>query len=76
MNQQHMNQPPEIITSKDLSYIKDALSWELTAMKKCNFYSQQTNSIKVKEALDQAGQMHKQHYETLLQHLDENKAIN
>jgi len=32
---QIMEQPPEYITTKDLAYLKDALSWELTAMKKC-----------------------------------------
>ena len=26
-----MQQPPEIVTTKDLSYIQDALSWELLA---------------------------------------------
>ena len=29
-----MNEPPEIITNKDLLYLQDALSWELLASKK------------------------------------------
>ena len=35
-----MQQPPEIVTTKDLSYIEDALSWELLAAKKFAMYAQ------------------------------------
>ncbi|MFW6006486.1 MAG: hypothetical protein ACOCQ5_00760 [Halanaerobiales bacterium] len=72
---QRMDQPPGVLTTKDLAYLEDALSWELIAMKKCNFYAQQTNNIKVKEALDGAGQMHHKHYQMLLGHLDSSKSI-
>ncbi|WP_407926889.1 spore coat protein [Capillibacterium thermochitinicola] len=34
-----MTSPPDIITDKDLSYLKDALSWELLAMKKCSHWA-------------------------------------
>ncbi len=30
--------PPRVITTKDLLYLKDALSWELNAFKKFHFF--------------------------------------
>ena len=30
-----MQVPPQVITTKDSQYLKDQLSWELLAMKKC-----------------------------------------
>ncbi len=76
-NQQgnRMKEPPNYITTKDLAYLKDAMSWELIAMKKCNKFAQEASSEKIKTALDQAGQMHQQHYQTLLKHVDNNKAM-
>ena len=31
-----MSEPPAVLTDKDHHYLKDALSWELLAMKKCH----------------------------------------
>ena len=42
---QIMEQPPEYITTKDLAYLKDALSWELTAMKKCYHFSMESKEL-------------------------------
>ncbi len=67
-------QPPRIITSKDLSYLKDALSWELDAFKKLHFFAQQATDPEVKQCLDKAGRMHQQHYQKLLTHLQHNNA--
>lgn len=68
---QSMQQPPAMISTKDLSYINDMLSWNLDAFKKANFYSEQCQQPDVKEALNQAGQMHQQHYQKILQHLNQ-----
>lgn len=70
MNQQQgvMPQPPNVVTSKDHLYISDMLSWNLLAMKKCHFFAQQCTDPEVKGAIEKAGQMHKQHYERILQH--------
>ncbi|USG66705.1 ferritin-like domain-containing protein [Brevibacillus ruminantium] len=65
-------QPPRVITTKDCSYLKDALSWELLAFKKFHFYAQQVTDPEVKQALEKAGQMHQQHYQKLLAHLQVN----
>ena len=62
--------PPRAITSKDILYLKDALSWELLAFKKFHFLAQQAENQDIKAALDNAGRMHQNHYERLLTHLE------
>lgn len=69
-----MTTPPEVITTKDLLYLKDALSWLLLAMKKCAHFAQETADPQVKQAIDQTGQMHQRHYNMLLRHLQTNNA--
>lgn len=61
--------PPRVISTKDLLYLKDALSWELSAFKKFHFFAQQATNPQIKQALDKAGQMHQRHYQKLLTHL-------
>lgn len=68
-NQVPIPAPPRVITTKDLSYIKDALSWQLIAFKKFHFYAQQVQEPQIKQALEKAGQMHQRHYQKLLTHL-------
>lgn len=70
--QQPMMQPPSVITSKDLLYLKDQLSWQLNAMKKCAHYAQECQDPRVKQAIEKAGQMHQRHYQRLLPHLQNN----
>ncbi|BAB07208.1 hypothetical protein P4637_00765 [Halalkalibacterium halodurans] len=64
-----MPQPPQVITVKDQLYITDMLSWNLLACKKAHFFAQQCQDPEVKQALEQAGQMHQRHYTMLLGHL-------
>ncbi|MBB6453479.1 hypothetical protein HNQ94_001928 [Salirhabdus euzebyi] len=64
--------PPNMISTKDQSYLTDMLSWNLLASKKAHFFAQQCHDQEVKSALDQAGQMHQQHYQKLLQYLSHN----
>lgn len=72
--QTRMKEPPNYITTKDLAYLKDAMSWELIAMKKCNKFSQEASSEKIKNALNESGKMHQKHYQTLLNHVNNKKA--
>lgn len=65
-------QPPRVITTKDCSYLKDALSWELIAFKKFHFYAQQATDQQTKQLLDKVGQIHQRHYQKLLTHLQVN----
>lgn len=74
-NQQTMEQPPAYITTKDLLYLKDAMSWELTAMKKCHHFAQECNDTELKQMLDEVGRVHQTHYEILLSHVDPNNNL-
>jgi hypothetical protein len=67
-----MGEPPNVITSKDLAYIKDALSWELLAMKKCKQFAASANDPEIRQSIDGIGQMHQRHYQKLLQYLKSN----
>ena len=76
-NQPPIPNPPRAITTKDLMYIKDALSWELLAFKKFHFMAAQVQNPQFKDALNKAGQMHQNHYQRLITHLqiDNNTAL-
>jgi hypothetical protein len=76
-SQVSMQSPPRAITSKDILYLKDALSWELNAFKKFHFLADQATDQEIKQALDNAGRMHQDHYQRLLTHLqiDNNTAM-
>ncbi|MFW5787198.1 MAG: hypothetical protein ACOCV3_02915 [Halanaerobiales bacterium] len=71
---QPLHQPPDYITTKDLAYLEDALSWELTAMKKCKQLVNQCQNQQVRKVFEKAGKMHQHHYEVLLSHIDPGKA--
>lgn len=67
-----MVQPPQVITTKDCLYLKDQLSWELVAMKKCRHFAQECTDPEIRQVIDKAGQMHQRHYQLLLKHLQNN----
>ena len=70
--QQRMQQPPPALSTKDLLYLSDAMSWELLAFKKFNFLAEHAQDQKIKDTLNEAGRMHQNHYERLLSHLNVN----
>jgi hypothetical protein len=67
-----MQVPPQVVTTKDFLYLKDQLSWELLAMKKCRHFAQECTDPEIRMAIDKAGQMHQRHYMLLLKHLQNN----
>ncbi|TXC91162.1 hypothetical protein FS935_09690 [Metabacillus litoralis] len=67
--QSMMQQPPNVITSKDQLYLTDMLSWNLLAMKKAHFFAGQVQNQELKNQLEQVGQMHHNHYQKILTHL-------
>lgn len=67
-----MQTPPQVVTTKDYLYLKDQLSWELLAMKKCRHFAQECTDPEIRQAIDKAGQMHERHYSLLLKHLQNN----
>jgi hypothetical protein len=64
--QGRMNEPPNMISTKDLSYLSDALAWELLAVKKCHQFSTMCTDPDIQQSLDRISQMHQQHYGRLL----------
>ena len=62
-----MNEVPNIISTKDLSYIKDMLSWNLVMAKKSKEYLKLVGDKDVKELLKKVNEVHKSHYEMLLE---------
>lgn len=67
-----MMNPPIVITNKDLLYLKDIMSWLLDATKKCSHFSRECTDPKLKQVIDQAGQMHQRHYNIILKHCQNN----
>jgi len=57
------------ITDKELHYIKDMLSWELLAMKKCNELASQCQNPSFQTLINQVGMRHEQQYNAILSHL-------
>ncbi|MFC7394344.1 hypothetical protein [Scopulibacillus cellulosilyticus] len=70
-NQNVMAQPPFVISTKDHLYLQDMLSWNLNVIKKFNFFAGQCQDSEVKQAINQACQMHQNHYRTLLNHIQQ-----
>jgi len=61
-----MNKVPDIISTKDLSYISDAFEWNFTAAKKCIAYSNLVTDDKIAKALEKSYLLHKYTCEQLL----------
>lgn len=62
-----MKEVPNIISTKDLSYIKDMLSWNLVMAKKSKEYLKLVGDKDVKELLKKVNEVHKSHYEMILE---------
>ena len=60
-----MKEVPNIISSKDLSYIKDMLSWNFVMAKKCNHYLKLVKDKEELELIKIIYELHKEHYKEL-----------
>lgn len=58
------------LSTKDFNYIKDHLSWELLAAKKCAHYANECQDPQIAQLINQVGQMHERHYNALMQYLN------
>ncbi|WLR41346.1 hypothetical protein LC087_10495 [Bacillus carboniphilus] len=67
-----MNQPPNVLSTKDLLYLEDMLSWNLIAMKKAHSFATQCTNPEVQNELNKVGEMHNKHYQQILQKLQSN----
>lgn len=55
-----------LLSDKELHYLKDFLSWELLAMKKCKDAADACTDPQIRSLLEQTGKKHIAHYETVL----------
>jgi rubrerythrin len=61
-----MNKVPAMISCKDLDYIKDMLNWNFIAAKKANHFLNHIQDEEVSTLIRQVAEMHKRHYDLLL----------
>ncbi|MCX7923474.1 MAG: hypothetical protein N3B21_15915 [Clostridia bacterium] len=59
------------VSTKELNYINDLLSWELLAAKKCNQYAYQENNSGYEQIFFDASRVHQQNYINLLSYLNQ-----
>lgn len=65
----NMTADRNLLSDKELHYVKDYLSWELLAMKKCNETANLCTDPQIQQLIRETGKKHQQHYETILAHL-------
>lgn len=56
-----MNKVPNMISTKDLAYLKDMFEWNFNASKLAYHFHEQTNNPIVKEILMKVCRMHSEH---------------
>lgn len=61
-----MNEVPQMISTKDLSYISDAVEWNYNAAKKAHYYEMEVIDDDIKNELKKVFKMHKKIAESLL----------
>lgn len=59
------------LTEKDLTYIKDQMSWELVAAKKAYQYAHQTSDPECRSLMFQVAEQHQRNLERVMQHLEQ-----
>ncbi|KGX92835.1 hypothetical protein N781_13135 [Pontibacillus halophilus JSM 076056 = DSM 19796] len=69
-----MPEPPSMVSQKDQLYLVDMLSWNLNAAKKAHHFANLCTTPDIKATIEQVGQMHQRHYETILSHLNDKAA--
>lgn len=57
------------LSEKDLSFAKDAISWELIAAKKAYQYSHQSVDAECRQLCEQAAKQHQKNIEQIVQHI-------
>jgi len=59
------------ISTKELNYVKDLLSWELLSTKKCFQYANQETISPQQKVFSDAANIHQQNYESLLNYINQ-----
>lgn len=58
------------ISTKEINYLRDILSWELLSAKKCFQYGCQQNNTPHAQTFFDAARIHQQNYLQLLEHVN------
>ncbi|MEF3303930.1 hypothetical protein [Paenibacillus sp. GYB003] len=66
---QNMTSNRNTVSDKELHYLKDFLSWELLAVKKCKDAADACTDPAIRQLIEQTGQMHVARYESILAEL-------
>lgn len=61
-----MNEVPNIISTKDLDYIKDMLKWNFVLVKKANFFMEVITDDDTKKVIEKVIKVHKNQYEKIM----------
>jgi len=69
-NEQNMTSDRTGLSVKELNYVKDILSWELLAMKKCADAAKACEVQDIKDIINDTGKKHLQHFNQVLSHLN------
>ena len=56
-----MDTVPQIISTKDLSYLSDMFEWNYTALKQINHFMGEVKDNEIKELLESIRNMHEDH---------------
>lgn len=59
------------LSTKEVNYIKDLLSWEILTIKKCNQYTNQETDSARQKIYSDAVNMHQQNYLNLLNYTNQ-----
>ena len=66
-------EPPKMVSTKDFSYLKDMMSWNLITKKKMNWAAQNCQLPDLKKEFEAAEQMHSNHYDEFLKLLKQSE---
>lgn len=61
-----MNEVPNIISTKDLDYIKDMLKWNFVLVKKASFFMEVITDEDAKKLIEKVIKVHKSQYEKIM----------
>jgi hypothetical protein len=70
-NQAETTDDRSMLTDKELHYLKDFMSWELLAMKKCGDAVNRCEDIAIQQLFRDAGKKHTANFNTLLVQLQQ-----
>jgi hypothetical protein len=59
------------LSTKEVNYLKDHLSWELASAKRCYNYAQASQEQKISRLLDDIGQLHQQNFVDILNYCNQ-----